>query len=369
MPVAFCTPLSWAPRTRRSVQAPRSRAPRFRRRGPSFSMSGNSGNDDDPALPEKLPLRARERAGAAALDFVTQRATQQSIFTSRVLRDETTARWLNEFCGGGMEDTHVCDRLRNADGERVSSEGFIRSLLTAPAETILVRKPYAGRGGSTNTNPYIKKKYFEYEVDVSPRRIGMRVLDARLKIAEELTGDLTMVGRENERLWKCFRQAVEAGEDVDVVDALDAAFSSALLDRGAFANVESGTPYREANYDLASNMVSFIACEHLILEMETGGQDSIREGEWLRKFCQPRLSGLLQPPRGIRRAADAFFAALLSESPLLRDSKVMCDPLRLCERILGIRLAIAGVWVEALGDVPTEQLDIERGLLEGGLSL
>jgi hypothetical protein len=310
------------------------------------------------------------RAANCAIDFATQRAVQQLLFTFASLRDETSCRWLDEWAGDGLLDTHVCDALRlGTSDRRVSSASFFRALFNAPTETLIINKPVAGRGGSTATNPYLQhKKYFTYAVDIEPPKFGRMIFDVRLAIAEELASDLRLVSAENERIWRCFRAAVEAGDEIDIVDALDARFSSALFDASGYATVESGTPYREANYDLALNYTLHCA---LVNTMEALGRSSktadVRSLEWLRSFCQIRATGLLLPPRGIRRAADAFMAALLSEAPRLAGQD-MLDPMALAEQILDARLAVVEHdWIPALAASADFHLAIRRELLEGNL--
>lgn len=308
-----------------------------------------------PSLPP-LPRSTVTRSKAAIRDFVTQRAVQQAMFTSLMLRGETNAGYLDRFCGGGMEDAHVCDALRDAEGARVGSDEFLRALLRAPEEVVLVKKPFAGRGGSTATNPYIKKRYFEYEVDIKPRLLGKRVLEARKGIAEELEHDLKVVERESGRLWTAFRKAVDDGADVEIKAKAEDAANLSLVDKLSYAGVEGGgSPYREANFDLALCLGLYMA-----VELNEGG-------DWFRKFCEGRAERLLRPERGIRRAADGFLAALLSQSPLLKESGIASDPMGICGELLGRRVQICDVWMETLKTVPEEQLDLEREILEESL--
>jgi hypothetical protein len=194
------------------------------------------------------------------------------------------------------------------------------------------------------------------------------VLDARLAIAGELASDLRLVAAENARIWRCFRTAVHSGTDIDVVDALDALASSALFDAAEYAGVESGTPYREANYDLALNYTLHCGLVDTMEVLSRSGKTADeRSLGWLRSFCEVRAAGLLLPPRGIRRAADAFMAALLSEAPRMAGPDLL-DPMRLAEQVLDARLAIVEKeWIPALAGAADMHLDLERQLLEGTL--
>lgn len=89
------------------------------------------------------------------------------------MRDETTANWLQEFLDhNGLHDLHACDAFR------VSTCEYLTALFGAPLETITVHKPIPGR--TTNPNPYLKKRYLTYDVDITPRTLAMRVLVCRL---------------------------------------------------------------------------------------------------------------------------------------------------------------------------------------------
>ena len=91
------------------------------------------------------------------------------MFCSRVLRDETTLHWLEDFLDHhGLDDLHHCDALR------LPSTEYLTRLLKEPPIELLIRKPIQGR--TTNKNPYIKRRYYEYNVDIVPRKIGRRVL-------------------------------------------------------------------------------------------------------------------------------------------------------------------------------------------------
>lgn len=114
-------------------------------------------------------LQPRRGAADRARDFLTQRSVQQVMFCARVLRDETTTRWLEAFLGHeGLDDLHHCDALR------VPSDEYITQLLNEPPVTLNINKPIPGR--TTNSNPYLKRRYFSYDVDIVPRTIGLRVL-------------------------------------------------------------------------------------------------------------------------------------------------------------------------------------------------
>lgn len=91
------------------------------------------------------------------------------MFCARVLRDETTVRWLEDFLGhNGLDDLHHCDALN------VSSQNYLSSLLKEPTVVLQIKKPIPGR--TNNTNPYITRRYFCYDVEIVPRNIARRVM-------------------------------------------------------------------------------------------------------------------------------------------------------------------------------------------------
>lgn len=104
-----------------------------------------------------------------AKDFLTQRAVQQTLFCSRVLRDETTLSWLQEFLDHhGLDDLHHCDALK------CDSEQYLTALFKQPPIAFEIKKPIPGRVNSNN--PYITRRYFTYDVEIVPRKLGLRIL-------------------------------------------------------------------------------------------------------------------------------------------------------------------------------------------------
>lgn len=86
-----------------------------------------------------------------------------------MMRDQTTADWLEDFEGHtGLHDFHACDGLR------IPSTEYLTKLFQAPPETITIHKPIPGR--TTNPNPYLKRRYFSYDVTINPRILAKRVL-------------------------------------------------------------------------------------------------------------------------------------------------------------------------------------------------
>lgn len=91
------------------------------------------------------------------------------MFCARVLRDETTVRWLEDWLGHqGLDDLHHCDALL------VSSENYMDALLKEPAILLQIKKPIPGR--TNNKNPYLKRRYLSYDVEINPRSLARRIL-------------------------------------------------------------------------------------------------------------------------------------------------------------------------------------------------
>lgn len=117
-------------------------------------------------MPSSPGLRSNK---ARARDFLTQRAVQQTMFCARVLRDETTVNWLEDFLDhNGLDDLHACDALR------CSSDEYLTRLLQEPPITLQIKKPIPGR--TNNKNPYIQRRYFTYDVEIIPRKLGLRIM-------------------------------------------------------------------------------------------------------------------------------------------------------------------------------------------------
>lgn len=91
------------------------------------------------------------------------------MFCAQMLRDETTANWLEDWLDHkGLYDLHHCDALR------VRSEEYLKRLFKEPPVTLKIKQPIPGR--TTRKNPYIQRRYFTYDVEIVPKKIGMRVL-------------------------------------------------------------------------------------------------------------------------------------------------------------------------------------------------
>ena len=97
------------------------------------------------------------------------------MFCAKVLRDETTVNWLEDWLDHqGLDDLHHCDALN------VSSEQYFESLLNEPNVTLQIHKPIPGR--TNNKNPYLKRRYFTYDVEINPRALARRILVSSLHL-------------------------------------------------------------------------------------------------------------------------------------------------------------------------------------------
>lgn len=139
----------------------------------SFAPSASTSTSSPSVSPCVCQVDAPRTVEDCARDFLTQRAVQQTIFCSFMLRDETNARWLEAFLnpnvtGSGLYDVHACNILQ------YPSNDYLKRLLHAPKEKLVINKPIPGR--TNNKNPYIKRRYFTYEVDIEPDKIARRVM-------------------------------------------------------------------------------------------------------------------------------------------------------------------------------------------------
>lgn len=296
------------------------------------------------------PRPAFRSSSDRAKDFLTQRAVQQTMFCSRVLRDETTLRWLEDWLDHqGLDDLHHCDALR------VSSTEYLNRLFKEPPVLLHIRKPIPGR--TTNKNPYLQRRYFQYDVEIVPRQIGLRILDARKQIAAELITDIPCVASENERLLQLYRKRVLQNDPSPLT--ADMLTMPTNGDR-------RGSPFRNANFDLVKNYTIYLGLYAAIRELDVRGEKE--DAEWLKKFIEEQGEQLMKPYGGELGTADAVVEELLAASPTVRPGKAaLFDPRKLAEMVLEQRTKCAEEWLQVMRDADEDQLDLGRRLLEDEL--
>ncbi|KAI0567699.1 hypothetical protein FGB62_1g12 [Gracilaria domingensis] len=279
-----------------------------------------------------------------ARDFLTQRAVQQTMFCSRVLRDETTVRWLQEWFGHhGLDDLHHCDALK------VPSEKYWASLLAAPTENYVIKKPIPGR--TSRPNPYIKRRYFTYEVEIVPRMLARRILAARRQISEELRQDIPCIRKENNRSMELYRYSIVNPTKVN--DSLN------LPSNGD----TRGSPYRQANFDLVKNYTLLLGLKDTINELAEDFRTR-EDGEWLHSFLETNKAELIAPYAGTFGRADQIIEQLLRMTPLIRRGKALFDPGLLADMTLEKRALCADEWLHVMDEASDEHLELERQILE-----
>ncbi|CAN8069751.1 unnamed protein product [Agarophyton chilense] len=279
-----------------------------------------------------------------ARDFLTQRAVQQTMFCSRVLRDETTVRWLEEWLGHhGLDDLHHCDALK------VPSEQYWTSLLEAPAENYEIKKPIPGR--TTRKNPYIKRRYFTYEVEIVPRMLARRILAARRQISDELQIDIPCIRKENNRSMELYRYSIVNPTKVDEYLSLP-------------SNGDTrGSPYRQANFDLVKNYTLLLGLVDTVNELSRNIRTE-EDADWLRSFLNTHKAELIAPYASTFGRADHIIEQLLRMTPLIRRGKALFDPGLLADIILEKRALCADEWLHVMNEASVEHLELERRILE-----
>lgn len=91
------------------------------------------------------------------------------MFCSRVLRDETTVRWLEEWLGHhGLDNLHHCDALQT------KSDDYLTRTFKEPPVVLQIKKPIPGR--TSRDNPFMKRRYFCYDVEIVPQKLALRIL-------------------------------------------------------------------------------------------------------------------------------------------------------------------------------------------------
>ncbi|PXF45655.1 hypothetical protein BWQ96_04559 [Gracilariopsis chorda] len=279
-------------------------APLFPTPPPTFSTPSTCMRSDEaPSAYRNHRQRAR--------DFLTQRAVQQTMFCSKVLRDETTVRWLEDWLDHhGLDDLHHCDALK------VRSEQYLSALLEAPSETLLVKKPIPGR--TSRNNPYIKRRYFSYNVHIVPRLLARRILAARTQIADELLIDIPCIRRENNRSMELYRFSVVHPQKVN--DALN------LPSNGD----TRGSPYRQANFDLVKNYTLLLGLVDTVNELADDHRTE-DDADWLERFLDDHHHELIAPYGGAFGRADQVIEELLRMTPFIRGERrcliLVCWPI------------------------------------------
>lgn len=268
------------------------------------------------------------------------------MFCARVLRDETTVNWLEDFLDhNGLDDLHACDALR------CSSDEYLTRLLKEPPIVLEIKKPIPGR--TNNKNPYIQRRYFTYDVEIIPRKLALRVLEARRQIAEELTSDIPSLARESSRQLELYRQRV-VGDD-------PASMTASLLNLPSYS-VKSGSPFRSANFDLVKNYTLYLGIGAVVKQLFNSGT-SEGDADWMAEFFMTHGRELIQPHRGVWGRADEVVEKLLMTAPSVRGGALF-DPALLTERVLEMRGKCAEVWISAMREAEADQTELIGRVLE-----
>lgn len=235
---------------------------------------------------------------------------------------------------------------------------YILTLFRTPTEKLIIKKPIAGRGRATAINPYIPKKYFEYFVEIEPRKIGGRLLSCRGQLAKECMEDLKLIERENVQALERRRLDVVK---VKSVDEMRVSFPPLDFDP-AF---NAATPFRGGTYDLLKKYLTYLAARQVLFDLERNGDEGVKkDAVWFKEFCDSKGSVLREVESGYG-SGEMFVDLLLDSSPAVRSGGAFLDPMRLAQDVMSERQKIADYWVQILGTTDDDHLSIERELVEG----
>lgn len=117
-----------------------------------------------------------------------------------------------------------------------------------------------------------------------------------------------------------------------------------------------GSPYRHSNFDLVKNYTLYSA----MLSTQSSST-------WLANLVETRGPLLIAPRGGEHGEAADVLVDMLAQAPAVGADSLF-DPAAVTEKVLAARAECAEVWRGVMLGAAQEQLDIERGMLEGGLS-
>jgi hypothetical protein len=297
------------------------------------------------------PGRKSGDSGPSALikDFITQRALQTLLRNLDSAHQADHRDFLSRFLEhDGVQDFHGYGGLRCDWVEYLTT---LRK--TAPFD-IVKRKPMRRMGSPDN--PYIKQQYHEYSISIDPGRLAEDLCEVRAHLSEEWQLDLQLIAAENAELFRHHNEVMVNGSDTQ------GKFRHPLLNRG-----DSDSPLRLANYDLLEKYCTHVASERVLHDMSRSRAER-HSHKWLREWLLMHGEGF-EGDHG-HNVGREFLRGLLSAPPsvVAEGGKgrgiTMIDPLDIAARIMAERQLVADSWVEALGEVDEDHLDIRRRVLQ-----
>jgi len=83
-------------------------------------------------------------------------------------------------------------------------DGYIQELLSHEDQELIIstRRRGPGMGGWSKSNPYLKPRFNENKISLSPRGLAVRLLSIREQIASEFVSDLDLIRSQEKSIWE-----------------------------------------------------------------------------------------------------------------------------------------------------------------------
>mmetsp|Transcript_15290 Transcript_15290/g.33158 ORF Transcript_15290/g.33158 Transcript_15290/m.33158 type:complete len:442 (+) Transcript_15290:162-1487(+) len=355
----------------------------------------------------------REEFSAAAQDlrlFVTQRCIQSFMFLLASMRDLHTVSWLDSFVqpitinnyweedddlkpGAGdtfrENDKRIGSKLLNYHGLSALNttmfptwDSFFTLLLEEPDTILKIATP----------KELGQRAYSNFDIDIEPARVCLRILSVREQIAREMAGDLKVIANMGQQIFDSYWKNAKDRKDVKQspgeesspygFDRFGAMYIN--LDQEIDDDVAKPSPIRKGNFDLLYTLITQAAVLHLI-KHEDGVVVSENEIQnkasqlFLAKFYQDHLVTHFVGSQWYGKGDD-FIEELMLGSPIMMSMKdgnledrdeeseksniFEVEPLRIAEQILLVRDKLALEWMDIMQAAPSEHSDIRKLQLE-----
>ncbi|GMI61417.1 hypothetical protein ScalyP_jg7736 [Parmales sp. scaly parma] len=291
--------------------------------------------------------------------FLTQRSIQTLMFYSTLVRDPHTAMWLEEF---GGEEHHLFNKFHGTTGMNHHTwDGYIQELLSHEDQELIIstRRRGPGMGGWSKSNPYLKPRFNENKISLSPRGLAVRLLSIREQIASEFVSDLDLIRSQEKSIWESRRMLMaDKSQDRDQVTFVRMGVS--ILSQSL---PEGSTPLRVGAYDLLTLMSTHDAVLNILKNLRENGNADNNEYVFLLGFYEERLHFF--EGSGIYGRADDFLEELIkAEATINTTDGSVLDPLRLAKLLLTERNAVCDAYSEICSNIEEDHLELRRTLLE-----
>lgn len=251
-----------------------------------------------------------------------------------------------------------------------------------------------------------RRAYSEFDIDIEPARLCMRILSVRELIATELTGDLKAISTMGQQIWDSYwyntkmrkeSTPSKSGGGKGGIGFKDGSSPSAF-DRPSllFMNFDpqydgslAPSPLRLGNFDLLYNLITQEAVTQLMQTEVIVGENERQNTackRYLQNFYQEHLLTHFVGAQFYGKGDD-FIEELMMGSPIMlfgdkdgddastreegaeigsNDSEstttppLVVEPLRIAEQVLLRRDKLALEWFEIMKGIPSEHMDIRK---------